>query len=78
MEDAGEVAVFSVKRLECRRREDLIESTTLSHDAQVVRLELPELCPPSVAKSEDWSTAPQYFLPIMLENETPKDESCSQ
>ena len=65
----GEVAFFSAKRWDRRRREDLIESATPCHDAQMVGLYLgsnPVRTTVLAAKSEDYTTAPQHLLILIL------------
>ena len=52
------------KRWDCRNRDDLIESATPCHDAQVVGLyrDLNPLCLTILAAmSEDYTTAPQHL-----------------
>ena len=61
-EGEGEVAFFSTKRWDRRSREDLIESTTPCHDAQMVGLYLgsnPVRLTVLATKSEDYTTTPQ-------------------
>lgn len=63
-EVAREVAVVSPKRWYCRNREDLSESPTPYHDAQVAGIHLgsnPVHLTVLVTKAEDYTTAPQHL-----------------
>ena len=63
----GEVTFFSAKRWDRRNRANLIESSTLRHDAQVVgsyRASNPLPLTILAAKSEDYTTAPHQLVLI--------------
>ena len=65
----GEVAFFSAKRWDRRNREDLIESATPCHDAQVVgpyRDSNPLRLTTLDAMSEDYTTVPQHLQAICM------------
>ena len=68
-ESEGEVAFFSAKRWDGRNGVDFIEYATSCHDAQVMgsyRVSSPICLTALVAKSDDYTTAPQHLQVISL------------